>query len=132
MSNYEVPEGQRYSDDDEWVRQRGDQMVIGVTDYAQKQLGDIVFIELPEVGALLEKGESYGVIESVKAVSDLNAPISGEVIEVNAELAERPEMVNEDCYGDGWFVVVGNGDGEEYEILLDPSAYLKHVEERTL
>jgi glycine cleavage system H protein len=107
-------------------------MVIGVTDYAQQELGDIVFIELPEVGALLEKGEPFGVIESVKAVSDLNAPISGEVIEVNTALAERPEMVNEDCYGDGWMVVVGNGDGEEYEILLDPTAYLKHVEERTL
>ena len=132
MSSYEVPEDQRYSDDDEWVRQRGDNMVIGVTDYAQQELGDIVFIELPEVGALLEKGEPFGVIESVKAVSDLNAPISGEVIEVNTALAERPEMVNEDCYGDGWMVVVGNGDGEEYEILLDPTAYLKHVEERTL
>jgi len=132
LADYEIPNDLRYSNDDEWVRQADDNAAIGITDYAQQQLGDIVFVELPEVGSNIEKGEPFGVIESVKAVSDLTAPISGEVLEVNEALAERPETVNEECYGEGWIVLVGGVDGEEYESLLDPAAYSKYVEERSL
>ena len=131
MAEYEIPNGLRYSDDDEWVRQDDDSVTVGITDYAQQQLGDIVFIELPEVGSTLDKGEPFGVIESVKAVSDLCAPISGVVAEVNEGLMERPEIANEDCYGEGWILAVEGTDGEEYEALLDASAYRKHVEERS-
>lgn len=131
MADYDIPNDLRYSADDEWVRQADDDAAIGITDYAQQQLGDIVFVELPEVGSNIEKGEPFGVIESVKAVSDLSAPISGEVLEVNEALTDRPETVNEDCYGDGWIILVGGIDEEEFEALLDPAAYGKYVEERS-
>ena len=130
MADYDIPNDLRYSEDDEWVRQDDDSVTVGITDYAQQQLGDIVFLELPEVGATIDKGEPFGVIESVKAVSDLLAPISGVVAEVNEVLVDRPEMVNEDCYGEGWILLVEGTDDEEYESLLDASAYRKHVEER--
>jgi len=131
LAEHEIPEDLVYSEDDEWVRVDDDRVVIGITDYAQQQLGDIVFVELPEVGTNLEQGESFGVIESVKAVSDLLAPIGGEVLEVNTILAEQPETVNEDCYGEGWIVVVARENEDEIEALLDPSAYRKHVEQRS-
>ena len=99
-----------------------------MTDYAQQQLGDIVFVELPEVGKAVERGEPFGVIESVKAVSDLYAPVTGEVVEVNEALTDSPEVVNADCYGDGWMVVIALSDG--LEELLDPTAYAQHVKER--
>ena len=102
MAEYDFPETLRYSREDEWARVEGDAIVVGVTDYAQQQLGDIVYVELPEVGAVVSAGDPFGVIESVKAVSDLFAPISGEIAAVNTDLAETPEAVNEDCYGDGW------------------------------
>ena len=130
MSDYEIPDALRYSQEDEWIRDDGDQIVIGITDYAQQQLGDIVFVELPEVGSTIERGEAFGVIESVKAVSDLFAPITGEVLEVNGELGERPEAVNEDCYGDGWILAVMPSDPEDAKALLDAQAYRKHVDER--
>jgi glycine cleavage system H protein len=130
LAEYEIPNDLRYSEDDEWVRQDDDSVTIGITDYAQQQLGDIVFIELPEVESTIDKGEPFGVIESVKAVSDLIAPISGVVAEVNEALVERPEIANEDCYGEGWILLIEGTDSEEYESLLDPSAYRKHVEER--
>ena len=131
MAEYEIPNDLRYSDDDEWVRQDDDGITIGITDYAQQELGDIVFVELPEVGSTIDKGERFGVIESVKAVSDLCAPISGVVLEVNEVLMERPEIANEDCYGEGWILAVEGTDNEEYASLLDPSDYRKHVEERS-
>ena len=131
MAEYEIPNDLRYSDDDEWVRQEEESVTVGITDYAQQQLGDIVFIELPELGSTIDKGEPFGVIESVKAVSDLCAPISGVVAEVNEALMDRPEIVNEDCYGEGWILLVEGTDNEEYEALLDPTAYRKHVEERS-
>ena len=131
MAEYEIPNDLRYSNDDEWVRQDDDSVTVGITDYAQQQLGDIVFFELPEVGRTLDKGEPFGVVESVKAVSDLCAPISGVVAGVNEVLMERPEIANEDCYGEGWILAVEGTDGEEYEALLDASAYRKHVEERS-
>ena len=130
MAEYNIPDECFYSREDEWVRVEGEEALIGVTDYAQQQLGDVVFVELPEVGSQLQRGEGFGVIESVKAVSDLYAPISGEVLEVNGELADRPETVNEGCYGDGWILTVHLADEGELDALLDATAYAKYVEER--
>jgi len=130
LADYDTPDDLRYSREDEWARREGDRVVIGITDYAQQQLGDIVFVELPEVGSRIDRGESFGVVESVKAVSDLFAPMSGEVLETNQTLADNPESVNSDCYGDGWILAFALEDESEWEGLLDPSAYQKHVEER--
>ena len=131
MAETEIPDDLRYSREDEWARLEGQRVTIGVTDYAQQQLGDIVFVELPEVGRQIEAGEPFGVIESVKAVSDLFAPISGEVVEVNEGLAERPEAVNEDCYGDGWMIVVSPAEPSQLDALLDAAAYAQHVKDRS-
>jgi glycine cleavage system H protein len=130
VAEYEFPSNLRYSTEDEWTRTENGRVTIGVTDYAQSQLGDIVFVELPEVGRSVEKGEPFGVIESVKAVSDLYAPISGEIVEVNTDLAERPEVVNEDCYGDGWMIVIEPEEDAEVEALLDADAYREHLRSR--
>ena len=130
MADYEIPEDLRYSKDDEWARPEGSRVVVGITDYAQKQLGDIVFVDLPEVGTRVQKGRSFGVIESVKAVSDLYAPLSGEIVARNDELSDRPEMVNEDCYGDGWIIALAVDDAAEVDDLLDSAAYARHIEER--
>jgi glycine cleavage system H protein len=131
VAEYEIPRSLRFSREDEWARVEGARVTIGITDYAQQQLGDIVFVELPPVGKTFEKGEPFGVVESVKAVADLYAPIGGEVVEVNAGLADRPEQVNEDCYGDGWMVVLAPSDAAEAEALLDAGAYEAHVRERS-
>jgi glycine cleavage system H protein len=131
VAEYEIPEDLRYSNDDEWARLDGERALVGVTDYAQQQLGDIVYVELPEVGATVEQGAPFGVIESVKAVSDLYSPVSGKVLEINSELAEHPEWVNEDCYGDGWMIAVRIEEEEELDALLDAKAYRKHVQDRT-
>ena len=129
MADYEIPDELLYSREDEWVRVESDnRLTVGVTDYAQQQLGDIVFVELPEIGLELHPGDSFGVIESVKAVSDLYAPVAGTVVEVNPLLEERPEAVNEDCYGDGWMVVLEGADAEPE--LLSAQEYREHVEER--
>ena len=130
MAEIEIPTNLYYSLEDEWVRKEDDRFVVGITDYAQDQLGDIVFVELPEAGASFAKGESFGVVESVKAVSDLYAPVSGEIVEVNATLADNPEAVNEGCYGDGWLVVFSPSQPEELESLLDAEGYRKHVDDR--
>ncbi|HTY19447.1 MAG TPA: glycine cleavage system protein GcvH [Myxococcota bacterium] len=131
MAEYEIPNDLRYTLEDEWVRVEGERVTVGVTDFAQQQLGDIVFVELPEVGSSIERGEPFGVIESVKAVSDLYAPVSGEVVEVNAELSDHPDHVNGDCYGDGWMIAIALTDPGEPEGLLDAARYRKHVEERS-
>lgn len=131
MADYDIPQNLRYSREDEWVRSEGDRITVGVSDYAQQQLGDVVFVELPEVGKAVEKGEPFGVIESVKAVADLYAPVSGEIVEVNAELAQRPETVNEDCYGDGWMIVIAVSDQADLEPLLDAAAYTAFIRERS-
>jgi glycine cleavage system H protein len=130
VGDYQIPGDLAYTREDEWARREGNRLRCGITDYAQQQLGDIVFVELPEVGSEIIQGQVFGVIESVKAVSDLYAPISGRVVEVNEELADRPELVNQDCYGDGWILVV-DARGEEPSDMLDAAAYLKHVEERS-
>lgn len=131
MANYDIPEHLRYSEEDEWARLEGNRVTMGITDYAQQQLGDIVYVELPEVGRVLDAGEPFGVIESVKAVSDLYAPVAGEVVEVNEVLAEQPEAVNEDCYGDGWMIAIQVEDASALANLLDAAAYLKHVNDRS-
>ena len=128
MADTEIPDDLRYSREDEWARAEDSRVTVGITDYAQQQLGDIVFVELPEVGKIVEQGEPFGVIESVKAVSDLCAPVSGEVVEVNDALADSPETVNSDCYGDGWMVVITVS--EDPQQLLDPAAYSQYVKER--
>ncbi len=130
MADYEIPDDLRYSEEDEWARVEDGRVVVGITDYAQQQLGDIVFVELPELAATYDKGDSFGVVESVKAVSDLCAPLSGEIVEVNQELVDRPEAVNEHCYDDGWMVVFAPSDPGELGTLLDPEAYRKFVDER--
>ena len=120
-----VPEELQYTRSHEWVRTEGDTATIGITDYAQDELGDIVFVELPEQGATFEAGDSFGTLESVKAVSDLYAPVGGEVVEVNEALDDSPEKINEDPYGGGWIVklrVSGEGDllsASDYERLLE-------------
>jgi glycine cleavage system H protein len=130
VSKYEIPDDLYYSREDEWVRFERTRVTIGITDYAQQQLGDIVFVELPEVGRALERGEPFGVVESVKAVSDLFAPVTGEVVEVNAALAEAPDAINADCYGDGWMVVVEISDVSELEQMLSAADYAQHVKDR--
>jgi glycine cleavage system H protein len=131
LSKNEFPDELHYSSDDEWARVEGDRVIVGITDYAQDQLGDIVFVELPKLGASFEKGDAFGVVESVKAVSDLYAPMGGVVVAVNDELSNRPELVNEDCYGDGWMIALSPSDSHELSSLLDAAAYAKHVAERT-
>lgn len=130
MADYDFPADLRYSNEDEWVRDEGAVAVIGITDYAQQQLGDIVFVELPDVGATLTEGEPFGVIESVKAVSDLYAPCSGTVKQVNEALTDQPELVNSECYVEGWIIEVEGHDPEALETLLEAEAYAKHVQSR--
>ncbi len=130
MSDYDFPNDLIYTTDDEWAREQDGRVVVGITDYAQQQLGDIVFVELPEVGTRVERGARFGVIESVKAVSDLYAPASGEILEVNEELVDRPELVNEECYGDGWILVIGIDSPDRLEGLLDAAAYGENVQSR--
>ncbi len=117
------PDDLRYSKEHEWVRAEGSRATIGITSFAADELGDIVFIELPEVGAKLTQFASFGVVESVKAVSDLYAPISGEVTEVNEALRDGPELLNSDPFGEGWIARVELGDATEVESLMDAGAY---------
>ncbi len=118
-----VPTDLRYTKDHEWVRLEGEEVTIGITAYAAGQLGDIVFVELPEPGGAIEQAATFGVVESVKAVSDLFAPISGEVIAANPELGANPELVNSDPYGAGWMLRVRLADAGQVEDLLDGAAY---------
>jgi glycine cleavage system H protein len=117
------PDDLAYSREHEWVRVDGGRATIGITSFAADELGDIVFVELPEVGAALSQFASFGVVESVKAVSDLFAPVSGEVVEVNASLRESPELLNADPFGDGWIARVELADRGELDALLDANAY---------
>jgi glycine cleavage system H protein len=132
VSDFEIPEDLLYSSEDEWARREGsDRVVIGITDYAQQQLGEIVHVELPEVGTRIERGDEFGSIDSVKAVAELYAPVSGEVIEANEALVENPELINEDCYGDGWIAVVRTDRDDEDAQRLRAAADRKLVAERS-
>ncbi len=118
----------KYSTDHEWVRVEGDIAVIGITEHAQEQLGDVVFIDLPDVGTAVELGGDAAVVESVKAASDVFAPLTGEVVEVNEALQDNPAMVNADAEGDGWFMKIKMSDTSELDDLMDAAAYKTFVE----
>ena len=124
------PDDLKYTADHEWARQKPDRVVVGVTDFAQDQLGDVVYVELPAVGDEVRKGESFGVVESTKAVTELFAPISGKVVEVNDPLVEAPEAVNEDPYEEGWMIAIAPSDPKELAELLDAKAYAALVAEK--
>jgi glycine cleavage system H protein len=127
--SHNVPAELRYSKSDEWIRVEGDDLVIGISDFAQDQLGDIVYLELPKVGATVAPGESFGVIESVKASSDLYAPVGGEVVAVNGDLDADQGPINADPYGAGWLIRV-RPSGAEEEGLMDAAAYTAYCEDR--
>ncbi len=122
------PDDHRYSESDEWVRLDGGVARIGLTDYAQTELSDIVFVEFPDVGARVEADQCFGVVESVKAVSDLFAPVSGEIVEINGDLEEHPEWVNEDPYGSGWIVGIAPSDPNKVDGLMTAEKYRAYVE----
>ncbi|MFI5398695.1 MAG: glycine cleavage system protein GcvH [Candidatus Binatia bacterium] len=125
----EFPEDLKYSKEHEWVLVEGNVATVGITDYAQDQLGDIVFVELPAIGDKVSKEDAFGVVESVKAVSDIFAPVSGKVLEVNDDLPDNPEMVNEDAYGDGWIIKIEMNDPEELQELMTAAEYEEYVAE---
>jgi glycine cleavage system H protein len=125
----EFPEELQYTEEHEWVLVEGDIVTIGITDFAQDALGDVVFVELPQVGTVLEAGKPFGVVESVKAVSDIYAPVSGEVVEINEELPDAPEMINTSPYEDGWMIKIKIADAAEIKDLLDAEAYQEFVNE---
>jgi glycine cleavage system H protein len=125
-----IPSDLRYSKTDEWVRVEGDIATIGITDYAQSELGDIVYLELPEPGRVLQVDEMFGTVESVKAVADLYAPLAGEVVEANTAATQRAELLNEDPYGEGWLIKVQIADPSQLDNLLTAEQYAAHIEER--
>ncbi len=128
---YDIPDDCRYAKTDEWIRLDGTVGRVGITDYAQSELSDIVFVELPEVGTQLEAGEVFGVVESVKAVSDLHSPVSGEIIEVHQNLDEHPEWINEDPYGRGWIISIAPEDLDAIDGLRSPEDYRAYIKERS-
>lgn len=123
MGNWKVPADLKYTQTDEWIRVDGDEAVVGITDYAQDHLSDLVFVELPKVGEHFEKGKAFGVVESVKAAADVNLPVSGEIIAVNSALQDAPETINADPYGEGWIVRIKIADPAELNDLMDAAAY---------
>jgi len=123
-----IPADLKYTQDHEWVRIEGETAVVGVTDFAQSELGDVVFVEIETVGETLEKGETFGTVEAVKTVSDLFMPVGGEITELNEELADEPELVNKDPYGKGWMIKVKMSDVSELGELLSADDYQKMIE----
>ena len=120
-----LPDDVKYSNDHEWIKSQGDNVRVGITDYAQDQLGDIVFVEVPAVGDTFDKGAELGSIESVKAVSEMYMPVGGEIVAVNEELEDAPDLLNQDPYGKGWIVDIKAADPAEIDDLLDKNAYLE-------
>lgn len=127
MSN--VPAELKYSKEHEWVRVEGNRAIIGITDFAQDELGDIVFVELPEAGSSISVNDTFGTVESVKTVSDLYAPVTGKVTEANGDLTDNPELVNSDPFGKGWMIVVEMASPSEVDALLDAAGYEAHTAE---
>lgn len=125
ISELNLPEDVRYTDDHEWAKKNGDVVRMGISDYAQDQLGDIVFVELPEVGSSFDQGEEFGTVESVKAVSELYMPIGGEVTAINEALADAPELVNSDPYDGGWMMEIKPSDPAELEAMKSKADYLE-------
>ncbi len=126
--SFEVPTDCRYLDTHEWARREDGTVRVGISDFAQDELGDVVFVELPDEGDAVTAGEAFGVVESIKAVSDIYAPVSGDVTATNDDLVDRPELVNEDPYGEGWMIEVDPADSEEFDDLLSPDAYDQQIE----
>jgi len=124
-----IPKDLRYSEEHEWAKAEGDKVRIGITDFAQHELGDIVFVELPEVGAELTANEPFGSVESVKTVSELYAPISGKVVEINSDLEDSPELVNESPYEKAWMIVVESSDSSELDKLMTAEQYEEMISE---
>ena len=125
----EIPEGLIYTKEHEWIKVEGNEIVVGITDYAQNALTDVVWVELPELGVSVKSMESFANVESVKSVSEIYAPVSGEVIEINEDLEDAPETVNSDTYGDGWICKMRMDDSGELDALLDAAAYKSLIEE---
>jgi len=125
------PDDLKYTKEHEWCRVKGNRVVVGITDHAQDALGDIVYVELPEVGDPVKKGEAFGVVESTKAVSELFSPVTGKVVEVNDPLSDAPETINEDPYEEGWMIQVEVADFKELDTLLDTAAYQKFIQEES-
>ena len=125
----EFAKDRRYLATHEWVKLEGDEAIAGISDYAQHELSDVVYVELPHVGDSFEQGDSFATVESVKAASDVYMPMAGEIMAVNKELEDSPQLVNEDPFGKGWFVRFRPSKSEEYEALLDAAAYEKHCQE---
>ena len=123
----EVLENLKYSDDHEWAKIEGDTITVGITDHAQSELGDIVFVELPEVGDSIDKGDSFGTIEAVKTVAELYAPISGEIVAINESLEDEAETINSNPYSEGWIVKIKVSDPSEFEALLTAEQYKEHI-----
>lgn len=123
-----LPDDRKYSKEHEWIRVDGEKGTVGITDYAQKQLGDVVYVELPEVGAKVGAMEVFGTIESVKAVSELFSPVAGEVVEVNQTVMDSPELVNSDPYGDAWLIVVKIDDPSALDALMDAAQYQEYLD----
>ncbi|HKI88513.1 MAG TPA: glycine cleavage system protein GcvH [Draconibacterium sp.] len=123
-----IPADLKYTQDHEWVRVEGDMAVVGITDFAQGELGDVVFVEIETEGETLDKGETFGTVEAVKTVSDLFMPVGGEVAEVNEVLADEPELVNKDPYEGGWMIKVKMSDASELDSLMDANGYKKMIE----
>src|SRR5687767_14355433 len=126
----EFPEGLKYSKEHEWVLVEGNTATIGITEYAQEELGDIVYVELPEVGEKVVKDDPFGAVESVKAVSDVYAPVSGSVLEINDVLPDNPETINDDPYGDGWMIRVELADKDDLTDLMDAEEYAEYVRQQ--
>ncbi len=122
------PEGLKYTREHEWIKVEGEKGRVGITHYAQDQLGDVVFVELPKKGRQLRQMEAFGVVESVKAVSDLYSPVSGEVVEVNSALEQKPELINQDPYGQGWMIVVKVRNAKELDALMTAQQYTTYLE----
>ena len=125
-----IKEGLLYSKEDEWIRVEGDGAFIGLTDYAQDSLSDIVYVELPDVGDAFSEGDSFGVVESVKAAADMFMPIDSEVLEINEDLIDAPEILNSDPYGSGWMIKVSISDSGQLENLMDSAAYSDYCDQR--
>lgn len=125
----DFPEELKYTEEHEWTLLEGDLVSVGITDFAQDQLGDVVFVELPEVGERVDTGKAFGVVESVKAVSDIYAPLSGEIVEVNTDLPDAPETVNNSPYEDGWMIRIKPDDLSELDGMMDAAAYQAFIEE---
>jgi glycine cleavage system H protein len=123
-----VPEDLKYTKEHEWVRVDGERLVIGITDFAQDALGDVVYVDVPETGTQIKAGEPFGEVESTKSVSDVYAPVSGTVVDRNTQLADAPELVNRDPYGEGWMIVLSPADASEVEGLLEAGAYRELTE----